>query len=180
MTEELIPTKVSRCQVTRYFFQFPRYGWAAMVVDEELAHLYIQSDWGNWSYGWTPSGIGPTSFPQFLVSCDSQYLAQKLATGTDYKEIDIEYSKQECISQINDDRNLAFPDQIVLKKQSEECFEQMAADGLNVINDEDFEELNTYFHGYMYEQISYKPNSTHQHLTDKLLPALMKHLKETL
>ena len=51
------------------------------VLFDELCELLVQSEWGVYSHRWPKSDV---AFSEFLLSCDCDYLAQKLMSPPHY------------------------------------------------------------------------------------------------
>lgn len=76
----------------KYDFRFSPNGYAILYIDELAGLISMQTDWGNFSFGWSRAGRGPVSLKRFLVCCDSSYLINKFCKRTYF---DIEQSKAE-------------------------------------------------------------------------------------
>lgn len=68
-----------------YRFVFPR-GWAIFTVNDATGEFNTQSDWGNYSYRWSPSpsNLGAPTLTDFLRrTClrDPSYIIEKLSYG---------------------------------------------------------------------------------------------------
>jgi len=79
---------------TLYQIRFRQWGWARMWVTPDWC-LAIMSDWGNYAYWWPPD---PYDFREFLLRCDSGYLARKLSAGK--QELDTEATERWIKEQI--------------------------------------------------------------------------------
>lgn len=67
-----------------YHLRFDRWGWALISVCDAVGMIGIASDWGNWSFNWSPKHIGgdqsdPMNFTRFLASHENaHYVAGKM------------------------------------------------------------------------------------------------------
>jgi hypothetical protein len=97
MTDRNIPnhvqtfnlTDITRLATTYHLRPDKGSGWALATINDETHELAIQSDWGNWAYRWSSSGmaIGPDgkrcSLTVFIAARDAghcDYLADKLTS----------------------------------------------------------------------------------------------------
>lgn len=86
MTERKMPTlalvKATNTSTTYQFHNKERnFGWALCTVNDGTGELLITSDWGNWSYMWSPnpSHLGAATLTHFVGERDCvDYLADKL------------------------------------------------------------------------------------------------------
>ena len=70
----------------RYAVPNEGYGkeWAILFLDE-ICCFSVLSDWGDYSYRWSLSGMpNGTSFREFLLDCDDTYLLGKLSPKREY------------------------------------------------------------------------------------------------
>jgi hypothetical protein len=71
------------------------HGWAIFTICEATGELQITSDWGNASFRWNMSSLGPpgTTLKSFLADCNSQYILGKLGHEGDFKdEVDVDHT----------------------------------------------------------------------------------------
>lgn len=75
-------TFISSQSATTYLFRcVDGFGWANCTINDATGELAIQSDWGSWSYGWSPNPahLGAPSLTAFIGSRGGvDYLACKL------------------------------------------------------------------------------------------------------
>lgn len=79
----------------------PEYGsclWATFLLDTETYTLYIESDCGNHTYGWTPTP-NAESFIHLMARVGEDYLLRKIAEETEFC---YETSKNTTIDNIKD------------------------------------------------------------------------------
>lgn len=79
----------------------PDYGtcmWATFNLDTESYTLYIESDCGNYAYGWTPTP-DHESFIRLMSRIDEGYLLGKIANADQFN---FEVSKEKTIANIRE------------------------------------------------------------------------------
>lgn len=72
--------------------------WANVVIDRDNYTLFIESDCGNYSYGWTPTPQAE-SFVKLLCRMDSDYLLSKIS---DTSYFDFDESKKQTIQNVRE------------------------------------------------------------------------------
>lgn len=72
--------------------------WGNVVIDCDNYTLFIESDCGNYSYGWTPTP-NSESFIKLLCRMDSEYLLGKIS---DMSYFDFETSKEQTYKNIRE------------------------------------------------------------------------------
>jgi hypothetical protein len=75
--------KVSTAKTYRFYWPDSHCGWANFTVCDETGEFNIQSDWGNFSHGWSTKHLGnngKTTLTEFLACrTDHWYLVNKLS-----------------------------------------------------------------------------------------------------
>jgi hypothetical protein len=94
--------------VEKYVIKSPTGQWLAnIVLDDKDGDIYIQSDYGDYSYWWRSRGRD-TTLKQFLLSCDDSYVMNKFGYGgkNDYFYADrtIKNIKKDILQQRREDR----------------------------------------------------------------------------
>ena len=72
--------------------------WGNVVIDRDNYTLFIESDCGNYSYGWTPTPKSE-SFVKLLCRMESEYLLRKIS---DMSCFDFEKSKEQTYTNIRE------------------------------------------------------------------------------
>lgn len=82
-----------------------REGWYVAFIDE-MGFVSIQSDWGDYAYGWHSRGEG-VGILEFLLDCDNSYLLSKFAPTKIYDEDATRAAVREAINEaaLNADQN---------------------------------------------------------------------------
>lgn len=116
--------------------------WGNVVIDCDNYTLFIESDCGNYSYGWTPTPQ-TESFVKLLCRMDSGYLLGKIS---DMSYFDFEKSKEQTFQNIReyfkyDDTNKAQKiieniDYDLVLSYGEEGFYRVCSEALSKYNDE--------------------------------------------
>jgi hypothetical protein len=73
--------------------------WFIAFLDEACCFAVL-SDFGDYSYRWSPTGIGKQDFRDFITSCNSDYLLSKFCRRDEYQsEATVKAVKQAIIDE---------------------------------------------------------------------------------
>ena len=76
------------------------FDWAKIRFEEETGFVSIQSDYGNWSFGWT--SIGPDSLAKFLSGLNVGYMGGKMLGGA-LNVFDVEGAEEDVLKYIEEE-----------------------------------------------------------------------------
>lgn len=77
---------MTKSTTQKFDFRFAPSGYAIIFADDVSGRISMQTDWGNFDFGWSRSGRGKDSLIEFVVSCDTGYLLNKFCRRTYFDE----------------------------------------------------------------------------------------------
>lgn len=69
--------EVKRTDAKKYTMRKDGQWLASVFIDDDVGEISIHSDWGDFWFGWYPSGRGTKTLREFLIGCDASYLCNK-------------------------------------------------------------------------------------------------------
>lgn len=165
-----------------YCFRFNDYGnWANFTINESTGEFSIQSDWGDWSYRWHTDSLGKgVKLTQFLLSCDTDYITNKLAYGpvSDLKdEVDDEETLKAIrkhICEVRRGRDIDKGDARAYWLEAETFVEEQNC-SIEAMDSDLYDLL-----GEPWEYIAHKKSHRYMFLTRRLLPFFQAWMKNHL
>ncbi len=178
MIEKLTASSTVVSNAELYSFKFSPHGWAIFTLSEDLGTFSIQSDWGDYSYRWSMGAIAERSLKHFLVDCNPDYIANKMAYNKEFSfksEFDFKSTQEKW-------RNIVLENHGLSKEASKELLE--AIENLEESEDPEItiESMNLELSNYLecpYEDVVYRPSYEYLFLRDSLIPFFQKYLQES-
>lgn len=131
---------VNKSVTEKYDFRFDKAGYAIVFLDEVSGLITMNTDWGNFSYGWPSPGRGTGTLKEFLASCDTGYLLDKFCRRNWFDEDGTKEALKELVKQ-----------EILVDEVRTECLQE--------IKDADFHSVDHVYTSFqdqcptMYEEI---------------------------
>lgn len=152
-------------------------GWAIFHIDEHWGSLSIESDWGSYNYAWGHGGRGVRTLRDFLSTCSTGYIAEKLCgmratvpagdrTRREMMEFARQLYKDGRISQ-DEHKELVFE-----TAEFARLFEQAGCDPYHDAGDV----MKKHFDP-LFEFLRYEIPSWHRFLCDHLIPTFQAYLR---
>lgn len=184
--------------MTYHFKADQAFGWALATINDTTGELTIQSDWGDWTYRWSPHHTGCPTFSHFIgerTRWDEQglpagryYLADKLTSSDRHKRE--QFSPQKTVA--------ALREEIIEKRRAGEIGRVLARrlwDALGEIEHEnDVRDFVDGFYNHTeqrerelvwkyaieFEKLRHEPTYGYLVLRDAILPALIEAVRARL
>lgn len=188
--EDLLPMQFVRSSISTTYHFSPTdkkpWGWGALcTVNDQTGELSVTSDWGSWSYQWSPNPkhLGSPTLTEFLSNRSSaHYVADKLTSSDD--KLRRHFSPEATVKYLCKLAGERYRDNDITKGQCREIVNELRE--MNRTDDErDFVdafyriELHDKVCSEPWECFCHEPTTGYLVLLHSIIPALIESCRRT-